>query len=266
MPEFRPLPAVQCILDWWLPRMLAVVGQQPVSVLLSGSVVLGDYCDGWSDVDVCVVLPGDVTPEAGAAVGHVHDQMRDEFAARPDWRSGQFMEGYYVPEALCHAPDGKGWCYVAGGSTRKHFPGNPVTPFDRYMLAHHSVAVHGSPVRFTPPAQGDLARQTREDLATLSGYEGQSSIWLCGMLHWLARTVVFWRDGVMLSKTAALEKEIAAKAVLCDAYAIALTARKEGSANAAKYRPELLRLYPKAVEWADAQVAALVGRAGESRQ
>ena len=41
---------------------------------------------------------------------------------------------------------------------------------------------------------------------------------------------MFWRDGVMLSKTAALEREIANGSPFADVYAAALRLRREGRA------------------------------------
>lgn len=63
------------------------------------------------------------------------------------------------------------------------------------------------------------------------------------MLHWAARSLVFWRDGAMLSKSAALEHEIAHGSPFAAAFQTALMVRREGSAVATRYHPELRRYY-----------------------
>ena len=87
--------------------------------------------------------------------------------------------------------------------------------------------------------------QTETDLAALRAWDraAQSAIWLAGMLHWAARSLVFWRDGTMLSKSASLEHEIARGSSFADAFQLALQIRREGSAVAARHHSELERYY-----------------------
>jgi len=255
-----PLP-VQQITDWWLPRMEAVVAENLVSVLFTGSVVLDDYCDGWSDIDVCIVLRNEVTRASAPELCALHDSMRDTFERRYDWRSNQFIEGYYVSLNLVTRQKHEDWCYVAGGTTRKHYYGNPITPFDRYVLSCHSILLAGREIEFAPPATGELAMQTRKDLETLTNYAGQSGLWLCSMLHWLARTIVYWRDGFLLSKSAALCREIERGSAFHKAYQLALKARQEGSSNAERYQDELLPLYAEVVPRAQQEIAEYLNNA-----
>ena len=62
---------------------------------------------------------------------------------------------------------------------------------------------------------------------------------MTGMLHWAARSLVFWRESLMLSKSAALEHEMAHGSPFAEAFALALKIRREGSAAAAGYHQEL---------------------------
>lgn len=71
--------AVRVLLDWWLPRIREVLEPRLRSVRLFGSVALGGYVPGRSDVDVCSVVDGGVRPEDGERIAQVHDRMRETF-------------------------------------------------------------------------------------------------------------------------------------------------------------------------------------------
>lgn len=253
---------VESILAWWLPRVTAVLGDELLGVTLTGSAALGDYNEGWSDVDVCVVTANGTRAEIAPLLGGIHDDMREVYRRKSEWRSGQYVEGYYVSRELALRRRSEDWSYVAGGTTRRHCLADPITPFDRYLLSHYGVAVAGEPTCFPPPLTHELAAQTRSDLATLQKYRDQSALWLCGMLHWLARTIVYWRDGQMLSKTQALEREIAGGSMYREAFEMALAARREGSASAHKFREPLLQRYPAIAPRAYDEVMAYTEAAG----
>ncbi len=235
---------VQTILDWWLPRVRDILGSNVQSVMLFGGVTLGDFAPAWSDVDVCVVLREPVTQEQGERIGRLHDQMLERFARQghDGWRSGQVIEGPYVPATVAADPSSTAICYVAGGTTRKFVDGDPLSAFDWYMLAHHGMCCFGAPVRFAPPDRPDLKAQLRQDLASLvSPNQAQldSSIWLASMIHWIARSIVFWRDGVMMSKRAALKQEIESGSPFAEQFKLALRFHREGSAATRDHLAEL---------------------------
>ena len=245
-------PSVGCMLDWWLPEVRSCLDEKLRAVLLFGSVALDDFCPGWSDVDVCVVLDTPITRSEGDAVGAIHDEMRRRFIDGGDgsWLSGQAIEGSYIPAELAADSSLRVPCYTAGGSTRKWAVGNPLSPFDRYMLAHHARPVAGERVAFTPPSASDLVGQSEHDLAGLRNWNEnseQSAIWMAGMLHWIARSIVFWRDGRMLSKSDALRHEIERGAEFADAFALSLEIRQAGSATAAARHAELRRHFDDVV-------------------
>jgi hypothetical protein len=244
----QDLPApVRTILAWWQPRVADCLGARLRAIYLHGSTVLGDYCPGWSDVDVCVVVATPVTESEGQELGRIHDAMRDRFLRdRADgWQSGQGIEGFYIPAALVADARLELPCYTAGGSTRLWATGHPVSAFDRLILAHSGVCLHGDALAFRPPEMVDLAAQTIRDLTSFRqlDYRNASAIWLCGVQHWLARSLVFWRDGELLSKSAALQREIATGSAHAPAFALALQLRQEGSSGAGARRDELLRAF-----------------------
>lgn len=240
-------PVLEPLLDWWLERIAACLSGRVCSVLLHGGVVFGDFCPGWSDVDVCVVLDGPVTEAEGLALGSIHDAMRDRFLrdGAAGWCSGQAIEGFYIPtelvaDAACQMP-----CYTAGGRTRQWAVGHPVSPFDRQILAQRGHVIQGVPLAFAMPTRQALAGQTSRDLASLRQMATgtPSAIWLCGIQHWLARSLVFWRDGELLSKSASLRHEVATGSPFAEAFAFALRIRQEGSATANQHHAELARCF-----------------------
>ncbi len=99
-----------------------------------------------------------------------------------------------------------------------------------------------------------LIAQTEQDLAALRNWTAsyRSSAWLAGMAHWAARCLIFWRDGKMLAKSAALRHEIDRGSAFADAFQLALMVRTEGRGAAEQYRTQLLRhLERSAGAWAD---------------
>ena len=246
---------VRPLLDWWLPRVRDLLGPDLRSVVLHGSVALGDFMPGWSDVDVCVAMEEPLAERAAEAIGALHDEMAARFidGGAGGWRSGQAIEGPYIPVRLAGDPNAVAPCYTAGGTTRRYAVGHPITPFDRYMLAHFARILSGPDVGFAPPSPASLVEQARTDLRLVSEPHPDcldAPIWLAGIMHWLARSIVFWRDGVMLSKTAALEHEIAGGSPFADAFGLALALRQEGSAACAgrldELRADFLSVAPRA--------------------
>jgi hypothetical protein len=236
-------PEIAPVLAWWLHEIRTCLGQKIHSVLLCGSATLDDFCPRSSDVDVCVVLRTPITPEEGESIGNIHDRMRDRFirGGAEAWKSGQAVEGSYIPIELVADENLQAPCYTAGGRTRRWAVCQPISPFDRYILAHFGRVLSGAPVSFTPPRDLSLSAQAEIDLRAFFAWNSseQSAIWLAGMLHWAARSLVFWRDGTMLSKSAALEHEIVHGSPFAAAFQTALTIRREGSAVAEGYREEL---------------------------
>lgn len=224
--------AVKGILAWWIARVQDVLGENLHSVVLFGSVTLGDFQSEWSDVDACVILHRPIMEAEGKAIGHVHDEMKERFArnAENGWASEQVVEGPYIPLALARGQKQQAACYVAGGTTRRWDVFNPISPFDRYMLANHGHLFFGRQVDFVPPNKEDLVQQTETDLETLRDWRDKSALWLASELHWFARCIVFWRDGRMLSKTAALEHEISHSSPYAEAFRLALDLRHRGAA------------------------------------
>jgi len=242
-PIIEPTPLLGPILDWWLTEIQKIIGHKLKSVMLFGSVALDDFCPGWSDIDVCVILNQSISEQEGKSIGKIHDMMRDRYTRQrmSNWQSGQGIEGFYVPVEITEDESITRYCYTAGGTTRKWEIGHPISSFDRFLLAHLCHTIHGPPVSVAPPGWSALVAQANRDLIKIrqDAKFSQSCIWMCGVLHWFARSLVFWRDGRMMSKSDALLHEIKNGSKFSDAFQLALDIRQHGSAVADRYRHQL---------------------------
>ena len=236
-------PLVRPPLEWWMGEVRGCLSDRIHAVLIHGSVALGDFCPGWSDVDFCVGVNGSISESDGEALGEIHDRLEDRYLCRraDGWRSGQILEGCYVPRELMVEPEAELPSFTAGGGTRRWVVEQPIAPFDRYVLAHSGLVLAGEPVSAAPSGRSALAAQTRRELAEVRRHASgsPSSIWLCAIQHWLARSLVFWRDGEMLSKSAALRREIERDSPSAEAFRMALVIRDAGSSAAAGHHAEL---------------------------
>jgi hypothetical protein len=239
-------PPVESILQWWFPCIQQVLDAKLKSVYLYGSITLDDYNPAWSDVDACVVLEKPVTDQEAKSIFLIHDEMKQEFldesGSKADgWQSGQVVEAIYVSESLADNAAGKEMCALAFGGTRKRESSTLGSAYDRYMLHHHSLLWWGEKIVFAAPSWQSQVEQSREDLVTLKIWDpvNASPIWLAGMIHWIARAIVFYRDGTMMSKSAALRHEIAKASPFASAFELALKVRELGSATAAQFHSEL---------------------------
>ena len=235
------------LLQWWLDRVRLVLGGKLRTVYVHGSLVLDDFCPGWSDVDVCVVVNAPVSEGEASVLGTIHDEMGERFLRghAAGWRSGQAIEACYIPEPLVRDSGRQMPCYVAGDQAGRLCIGHPLPPFDREVLARFGGCLMGPSLAFSRPTRAALVEQTARMLAEIrrqvSG--SPSAIWLCGIQHWLARSLVFWRDGDLVAKSAALRREVAQGSPFAAAFELALRIREEGSAVANQYREALRRQF-----------------------
>lgn len=251
------LPApVALLLAWYLPRVQEILGENLQTITLFGSVALDDFAPGWSDVDFCTTVHTPFDQSIATRLGELHDHMRDTFihGHAPAWRSQQVAEGFYLPQRLAMNPDVVDDCFTAFGHTRRFARSNPPSPFDRYQLAHHALSFYGPAVDFAPPEKATLQLQLATDLHALTtpppgGMD--SALWLAGMVHWVARSVIFWRDGRLVGKTYAMQNEIATHHPLADYYVLPLEVRLNGAAGAGNHlaalRANFQSLVPQAL-------------------
>jgi hypothetical protein len=243
--QYFPEP-VAAVLDRWLPGIREILGDGLTGASICGSVALGEFEPGWSDVDFCVQVRDPVTDRQAREIGALHDRIEAWLLSEehPSWQSGQALEGAYVPEALADRPGDAARCLVVGTGTRSIEECDPVPGLDRYLLANHALPIVGEPRPFRAPTREALTRAQAWLPERLSKPATEhSSIMLAGLMQEAARTIVFFRDGELLGKSTALAREIGAGSPFADAYRLALGIRREGSRTAESRRGELLETY-----------------------
>ncbi|MGF0173708.1 aminoglycoside adenylyltransferase domain-containing protein [Streptomyces sp. Marseille-Q5077] len=157
-------------------RTHALCGSDLVSVIAVGSVALGDYRHGRSDVDVTVVVdgtaPGPAVPELAAALAHpalpcpaaglelvVYDR---NFTARPSGEAGYLLDintGPLLPErASVDASESPAFWYV----------------IDRSVAHQAGRVLYGRPARevIAEPARADVLTALRASVREHSSGEG----------------------------------------------------------------------------------------------
>ncbi|MGW6917012.1 aminoglycoside adenylyltransferase domain-containing protein [Kitasatospora sp. NPDC054939] len=207
----RPIPAeLHPYLAELVRRTRAVCGPRLVSVLVAGSVALGDYRHGRSDVDAVVVVepdpPGETVRELAAELAHPRLPCPAaglelvlygaDFAARPSAAAGYLLNlntGPRLPDRADLATTGVPafWFVV-----------------DRSIVHRAGIALWGPPARqvVAEPAPADLLAAVRA--AVREHTDGEGHLTDNRVLN-ACRALVFCRTGRWTAKRAAA-REIAA--------------------------------------------------------
>jgi hypothetical protein len=242
------LPAeAGAVLDWWYPRVEALLGDDLVCVALYGGVTLGDFAPAWSDIDACVVVRRSVTTTQAAGLNTLMRAAADRYVNRREdgWQSEQAVQGAVITESTAQECGRDDWNFAAWGSQGRRVHGDPFSPFDRLLLARHAHVYQGAKFSFPEPATPELAAITRHDLDRFFAKPADSAqrhgaVTLAGLVHWWARALVFWQKGRLAGKNEACRLLVQQGHDQADAVALALEARTEGMA-AARAREDELR-------------------------
>lgn len=158
-----PYPDVNALLDHLLRELRAVLREELVGLYLYGSLSLGDFDPGGSDIDFLVATGDRLPVETVAALGEMHARIA---ASGLPW--SRRLEGSYLPLA----------------ALRRHDPADARHPsigldwefgvwehgsnwvIERQIVREHGVAVWGPPPRslIDPVAPEALRAATREAL------------------------------------------------------------------------------------------------------
>ncbi len=206
-------PVLRPYLDELVHRTRAVCGRHLVSVLAVGSLALGDYRHGRSDVDVTVVVDGTLPREAlpGLARTLAHPALDCPaaglelvvypagFAARPSGGAGYLMDlntGPFLPERVSHdAGETPAFWYV----------------LDRSVAHQAGLALFGRPVRdvIAAPPRADVLTALRASVREHT--EGEGHVADNRVLNG-CRSVVYCRTGHWFAKRRAAEIVAASEA------------------------------------------------------
>ncbi len=175
---------------------------------LYGSVVLGDFRRGWSDIDFVAFTREPLTAEQANALLSLRQRLKEREPDNPYYRS---FEGVIVSLA-----EYKSGCFSRlvywGTSGQRITDRCELDPFARYELAKRGVCVFGSDDRglFAVPNQEELVAAVRRHYAGIQQCAQQTdeSLYSCGWLLDIARCVYTLRTGEVIAKTQAGEQAL----------------------------------------------------------
>lgn len=175
------------------------------SVWLYGSVVMGDFRPGWSDIDFIAMTKGPISPaQAGQLL-----QLRQTLQARePENPFYACLEGVIMPEKAYREQSPA--CVVNWGTTgQRLLDGYQPDAFAAYSLRHDGQCVYGEGERTAFPAvsASELRAAVVRHYETIRQHAVQTGeqIYSCGWLLDLSRCLYTLREGGVASKTHAAQ-------------------------------------------------------------
>jgi len=172
-----------------------------VAVWVHGSLAMGDFQPGRSDLDLIAVVEGPLDAEQRSRLARIHRRLVDEepVAAK--------LHCSYMAAAALDDPETRHFTWANGETVER-----PVTPVSRRELLDGGLALHGlAPAALLPPlAPGQLEDFVRRDLREFwLPATGRRRVWLqdiwvdLGMTG-VARATVTLREGRLITKGEAL--------------------------------------------------------------
>lgn len=173
-----------------------------VSIYLSGSVVLDDFREGWSDIDMLCLSARPVSRECAQELLTLRQRLCRE-TGNPLYRS---VEGAILPlEAFVHnAPATVVYWGTSGESIREHYS---FDSFSMRLLMDRGELLTGTEVRgkMQAPCGAALREDVARHLAAIRRYaaETDESLYSYGWLLDIARCLWTLKMGGVAAKTAA---------------------------------------------------------------
>jgi hypothetical protein len=139
-------PAVLCQIRRFLELLDAGAPGFVEGLYLTGSIALGDYRSGQSDIDIVAVSAAPASREQLGAIERVQTELKRQ-AKKPS------LDGPFVTWAeLAASPD-----FAAPGPYLRDNRFTAASPSDRHLVAWHSLARHGIAIRGPQPAAVEIA-------------------------------------------------------------------------------------------------------------
>ena len=174
------------------------------SLYLYGSVPLGDFRPGWSDIDLLCVAPGELSEKQAEGLLNLRQIMQRRYPGNPQLRS---FEGMIVPPDALSGRNAL--CVYWGASGQRLVTTFSPDVFMRYELKSGSVLLCGEERLFglAMPDYRELREGVRTHLECIRKYAVRTSgnLYACGWLLDIARCIYTLRTGRVIAKTAAGE-------------------------------------------------------------
>lgn len=184
-------------------RICGILDDKIHSIWLYGSVVLGDFRLGWSDIDLLVLTGGRITEKKAKQLVGLRQTMLETEPDDPYYRS---FEGIIadVNEYL----SGSFSTLVYWGTSGERITGQYHQDiFSLYELAKYGRSVRGEKDRsiFAEPSAADLREAVRQHYESIRRFAAQTDekLYSCGWLLDIARCVYTLRHNDVIAKTRA---------------------------------------------------------------
>ena len=201
-------PEVNSVLQELLLGARALLGHRFIGMYLDGSLAIGDFDPGTSDIDFVVVTDGQLPPQTFVALKTMHEQIA---AGASKW--AKELEGSYIPQrALRHDRRPGPLPYIDRGSTLAMVhQESGYWVIHRHMIREHGVVLVGPPpqtlIDRVQPAE--LREAVRGILRgwwmpmLLKGPLLQNSFYRCYAVLTMSRMLYTMRHGAVVSKPVA---------------------------------------------------------------
>lgn len=209
-------------------RIVGILNPCELSIYLYGSVALGDFKLGWSDIDILTLTKVPITADQAEQLVNLRQIMLTEEPGNPYYRS---FEGGMLSQSafLTGTPDRVVYWGTSGEriTTRYDFDS-----FCMSQLLDSGMLLHGDDVRerMNHPTFGDIKSDVRRHYETIRQYARKTGreLYSYGWLLDISRCIYTLRTGKIIAKTSAGEWAIQENICPCaDALAKAVEVRKE---------------------------------------
>lgn len=208
-------------------RIVDILNPCDPSIYLYGSVALGDFKLGWSDIDILVLTKEPISEEQANQLVHLRQIMLAEEPGNPYYRS--FEGGMLSLNAfLLGEPDRVVYWGTSGEriTTRYDFDS-----FSMSELLDSGILLYGSDVReqLNRPTYSNLKADVRRHYETIRQYARKTGreLYSYGWLLDISRCIYTLRTGKIIAKTAAGEWAMRENICPCtDALAKSVEVRK----------------------------------------
>lgn len=170
-------------------------------IYLYGSVPMGDYREGWSDIDLLVLTDEPISPAIADGLLMLRQQLVQK-SGDPVFR--RFEGGILSLEAFLR--DEASLVVYWGTGGQRLCDRYTFDSFSRWELLHSGVLLHGTDVRdrIALPDAASLRCDVARHLSTVRQHgRGGSSLYTFGWLLDIARGLYTLRTGCVAAKTAA---------------------------------------------------------------
>ncbi len=187
-------------------RLSLLLGEEPLSFCLYGSVALNDFRLGWSDIDMLCLTRRPISEEQAHSLVHLRQTLSEEEPGNPYYR---LFEGCIASWDELSA--GRFTRLVYWGTSGERVTDRySLDAFSRYQLTHGSVILlYGQEAAsaLSSPAFSELMDGIIRHKETIRTYARETSpdIHSCGWLLDIARCIYTLRTGTVSAKTFAGE-------------------------------------------------------------